>query len=258
MNKRKRRRQRERLFISVLLTICLFIVLSLIVSMAFYIKIKDDDMNDLRQQLEEAKEYQKSLAERNITLDSLASELKNIEIEIFNKKSELDFLNSEIEQKQKEITDRQADEAYLSKYNYALYDTEGKKNDISLDLLKLGETMMVSNGLDPNLLFGIIMVESEGHANVTNSYSGAAGLGQFMPSTGEYICAKYMNMSYDHSTTPYDPESNIQMIANYLSYLYNKYDGSTMNVLKEYCGGDEEFTRGYYNKICNVVGYCIN
>lgn len=146
------------------------------------------------------------------------------------------------------------------KYKYAMYDTGGNRNDLTVDLLTLGDRLMQENNLDPNLLFGIIMVESEGHTDKTNPDSGAAGLGQFMPETGQFVYNKYIdkNKKYYHNTTPYNATCNLKMTALYLKYLYDIYDNSTMDVLKHYCGGDDEFTQEYYYKICNVVGYCIN
>lgn len=151
-------------------------------------------------------------------------------------------------------------EQIIQRYQYAMYDTAGIRNDLSVDLLLLGDQLMTQFGLDPNLLFGIIMVESEGHADKTNVSSNARGLGQFMPDTGRFVYNKYIDKTteYDHDTTPYNAEYNLRMTAYYLNYLYTICNGSTMEVLKVYCGGDDEFAQSYYYRVCNEVGYCIN
>lgn len=146
----------------------------------------------------------------------------------------------------------------ISRYNFVLKDTENEKTDMTNDLILYGYKLMKKKGLDPSLLFGIIMVESEGHKGLKNPDSGAAGLGQFIEDTGVFVYEKLMGKSnYDHSYTPYIPKTNIEMIVVYLDYLYNKYQGSTLDVLKQYCGGDEAFTYNYYLKVANWVGYCI-
>lgn len=147
----------------------------------------------------------------------------------------------------------------LDTYKYCLKDTAGKQNDITVELLDLGERLMKDKGLDPNLLFGIIMVESEGHADATNKYSGAAGLGQFIPSTGKWIYEDKMGGSgYNHAVTPHDPEINIRMMVTYLGILKTKYSNNTLRMLQEYCGGDADYTYRYYTKVCRAVGYCID
>lgn len=146
------------------------------------------------------------------------------------------------------------------KYSYAMYDTAGLRNDLTVELLFLGDQLMTECNLDPNLLFGIIMVESEGHADKYNTVSTAAGLGQFLPDTGKFVYNTYIDntIKYDHNITPYNAECNLKMIVYYLDYLYDIHHGSTMDVIKDYCGGDDNFALSYYNRVCNEVGYCIN
>lgn len=159
-----------------------------------------------------------------------------------------------------------AQETYINinditnRYQYAMYDTIGQRNDLTIDLLIVGDQLMNQFGLNPDLLFGIIMVESEGHADKINPYSGAKGLGQFLPDTGRFIFNTYIDkaMVYDDNTTPFNAEYNLRMTAYYLNYLYINHNNSTMDVIKEYCGGDYEFSLSYYYRVCNVVGYCID
>lgn len=145
-------------------------------------------------------------------------------------------------------------------YDYIALDN-GKRTDVTYDELVLGETLMKENGYDPNLLFGIVMVESRGNADAVNPRSGASGYGQFMKYTGEYVYENLLNKgSYNHFSTPFNGEINIEMMAEYLDYLNTKYKNNTFKSIKEYCGGGNIFTSQYIAKINSVLpdGRSIN
>ena len=215
---------------------------------------RDSQLLELRKEVNDLSDYKDTLSELGYTVDELENKVVELTNEIEKKQSELESINNSITDKQSKLNEISAEVDLIEKYNYALYDTEEKRNDITLDILKFVDTKCIEKNLDPNLVLGIIMVESEGHAGVTNKHSGAAGLGQFIPETGEFIATNYLNLSYDHSTTPYDGDTNVAMIVEYLSYLFDKYNGDTISVIKEYSGGDLNYAYNYYNKVLNAIG----
>lgn len=257
--KRKYEKESKRLKILVIVALLCMIVFVGLISSIFISIVTDTTkhIEGLQETISEYEEKYNELSIANMTLDSVKVQIDQMNNDIKDKQTELETLDEQIQQKQEIFNDVSYKSNIIEKYNYALFDTEGKRNDLNFELIELGHNLMTDYGLDPNLLFGIIMVESEGHANATNKSSGAAGLGQFMSYTGEYVSTNFLKTSYDHSTTPYDPASNIRMMASYLDHLYSKYNGDTMRVLKEYCGGNDTFTRRYYERVCNAVGYCI-
>lgn len=152
-----------------------------------------------------------------------------------------------------------ADEEYIiDKYSYVLYDTMNNRNDMTEELILYGYDLANKLHFNPDLLFGIIKVESEGKVDAVNTITGATGLGQLIDNTGEWICKDIIGIDYDPETTPYDPEANMLIVSTYLNYLYNKYNGSTMDVIKEYSGSTTfDGAYQYYMKVSNACGYCI-
>lgn len=249
----KNKKTRDTKIICTVMVLAMFIAYLISGGLIIHIaNTKDNEMMKLNEKIYDLETYKDTLSEAGCTVDSLRKQIDDLDKQLEDKKSELDSIEKSISEKQTTLDQMSYEVDLINKYNYALYDTEGKRNDITLDMLKYVETECASRGLDPNLVFGIIMVESEGHAGVTNSSSGAAGLGQFMPATGEFIATNYLDLSYDHSITPYDGNTNIAMIIEYLCYLYDKYYGDTISVIKEYCGGDLNYAYNYYNKVLNA------
>lgn len=151
-----------------------------------------------------------------------------------------DKLNKEYKQlaERKELFD---------KYSYAIVDKAGKRTDLSYDEIKTGEELAKKEGLDPNLVFGIIMTESGGNAKATNSASTARGYGQMLKGTGKYV---YENIqghgsgTYNHDMA-FDPTTNISLMCSYLGYL--KGTGkSAYATMKSYRGLEPT---GYINMI---------
>ena len=201
-------------------------------------------------------------------IESLMSEKEQLQSLVEEKDSEIEELKEQQTETEPE-TETEAEtingvktlsyDQVIDQYDYVMYDSTGSRNDMTEDLVYYGYDLATRFGFNPDLLFGIIMVESEGHANAYNSSTGATGLGQIISTTGSYICKTMMNCDYDHSYSPYVPEINMSIIATYLEYLYKKYDGSTMDVIKEYSGsGSYDQAFSYYMRVCNACGYCID
>lgn len=141
------------------------------------------------------------------------------------------------------------------KYNYAVFDKAGRRTDLTYEQLKTGETLMKEKGYDPNLLFGILMVESNGHQNAKNTTSTATGYGQFLKATGKYIyedVLKYGN--YNHSINATNGDTAIVMMAALIDNLYKTYNGNVFKAMKHYSGRSVSSTYAYMNRINSFVG----
>lgn len=162
-------------------------------------------------------------------------------------------------------------EELYDKYKYALY-YEGERTDITFDQLKTGIDIMEKNGIDPNILFSVIMVESKGKANAKNDSSTASGFGQILTSTGKDVYEDYMGKgsgSFDNSILM-DGTKNIEITANYINqlvenngtitealYRYRGKDSNLyLNAVDEYMheGGSsiEEAEKDYKNNVINI------
>lgn len=196
----------------------------------------NDKVINLSSQLESAESavlYQyglnKALHETNNVLDKQIAKLKKN-----NKK-----LNKELDNSISRLST-------YEKYKYVVFNELGKRTDVTYDQLKTGEEMMMKKGYDPDLLFSIVMVESTGRSDAYNKSSGASGYGQFMPATGKFVYEDLLKLgTYDHNTTPKNGDINIKMMARYIEYLYDRYDGDIIRGIKEYCGGNDSYTYRY-------------
>lgn len=259
---KKLKKTKQRLYkVELIFTIIVLVLFVVFIAAGIYIcdraVTRDNTIIKLEKEIDNLNDYIDDLENIGGDVNTLTGERDSLNNEISEKKSELDSINKSIEEKQKLLENVSYDADLVTKYDYVLYDTENKRNDMDLDLIKLAVNECDTMDINPDLVFGIIKVESEGHAGVTNSYSGAAGLGQFMHETGDFIATNYLNIDYDHSSTPYDGSTNIKMMVQYLAYLYDKYNGDTISVIKEYSGGDLQYAYNYYSKVLNAVGHDI-
>ncbi len=97
------------------------------------------------------------------------------------------------------------------------------------------------HGLDPNLLFAVMRVESVYQTEIV-SYAGAIGLAQIMPRTGTLIA---MERGMD-DFTPADllkPEVNLDFAAWYLRSLIDRWDGHLPLAIASYNGGPHNVRR---------------
>lgn len=97
------------------------------------------------------------------------------------------------------------------------------------------------HGLDPNLLFAVMRVESVYQTEIV-SYAGAIGLAQIMPRTGTLIA---MERGMD-DFTPADllkPEVNLDFAAWYLRSLIDRFDGHLPLAIASYNGGPHNVRR---------------
>lgn len=90
-------------------------------------------------------------------------------------------------------------------------------------------------GVDRYLVAAVIHCES-GNRQDAVSPSGAVGLMQIMPPTGEWIANKLELGDYSEGRLV-EPELNIRMGCWYLAYLSDKYGGDRAHVLAAYNAG---------------------
>jgi len=89
--------------------------------------------------------------------------------------------------------------------------------------------------VDPYLVASIIWVESKYDEGAV-SQSGAVGLMQIMPETGEWIASKIDYEIYEGNKL-FIPSDNIKLGCWYVSYLNNRFAGDRTHILAAYNGG---------------------
>lgn len=105
----------------------------------------------------------------------------------------------------------------------------------------LVEEAALRHGLDPNLLFAIMRVESVYQQGII-SYAGAIGLAQIMPRTGRLI-AQARGMTDFDTGDLVDPAVNLDFAAWYLASLIERFDGHLPLAIASYNGGPHNVRR---------------
>lgn len=141
------------------------------------------------------------------------------------------------------------------KYKYAVYDKAGKRTDLTYDQLKTGEELMKEKGYDPDLLFGMLMVESSGNEKAANRTSTARGYAQFLKGTGKYVYEDLCKIgnNYNHNSHAMNGDVAIVMMASYLDHLYKLYNGNIIKVIQHYSGRSLSSTYSYMNRINSYI-----
>ena len=146
-------------------------------------------------------------------------------------------------------------EELYNKYEYVIYDDENKRTDMTYDEIKYAEELMSEKGYDPDLLFGIVMVESSGQRNCKNSESTATGYGQFLQGTGKFVYEDLLKAGIYTHDYAYNGKTNLNMMATYLDYLI-KSKGDLFSAVKQYCGRDVSGTYAYIKRVNTAMnGY---
>jgi soluble lytic murein transglycosylase-like protein len=105
--------------------------------------------------------------------------------------------------------------------------------EIPANLAARIEDIARAEGIDPDLAFGLVRVESEFKENAVSPV-GARGLTQLMPSTARYF---RVNGSNRHDL--FDSETNLRVGFRYLKTLIDKYHGNTRLALLAYNRGPD-------------------
>lgn len=272
MTAMKRNMRRERMTkkaIAMLAYMVLFIVIGLLVIENRDLKNEIAELTTEYEQelIKVSKDYESvidskncEIEERDLKIVSLGRTINNLG-EVIN---EIDDQITEVANINKEYVDelttlRNRSELY-DKYEYAImYD--GERTELTYAEIELGEQLMHEKGIDPNLMFGTIMVESRANPDAVNSKSGATGYGQFLNSTARWVWTDLMGNKNYYSDIRKNGEANIQMMAEYYDYLYS-VNNSTLKVVKCYSGNEtDEGASEYLAKVNNFtkkVGVTLN
>lgn len=205
-----------------------------------YSNLQDKYASNMTEVVNQNNDLKEDIEEQNKTIKNLNSQLK-----------ELSNNNKDI---LKELDVYKEREELYNKYEYAI-EYEGQRTDLTYKEIKYGEEKMKEENLDPDLLFGIIMVESRGTRNAKNNESTATGYGQVLAGTGKYLYEDVMGNgkgTYNHSYA-YDGKTNINMVSTYLGYLCDN-KSSLFGAVKQYCGRDDAGTQSYLNCINSFTG----
>jgi soluble lytic murein transglycosylase len=90
-------------------------------------------------------------------------------------------------------------------------------------------------GVDPNLLFAVMRVESVYYREIV-SFAGAVGLMQIMPHTGMRIARALGNTDFNPREL-LEPSTNIEFAGWYLASLISRFDGRIPLAIAAYNGG---------------------
>jgi soluble lytic murein transglycosylase len=90
-------------------------------------------------------------------------------------------------------------------------------------------------GVDPNLLFAVMRVESVYYREIV-SFAGAVGLMQIMPQTGMRIARALGNTDFNPREL-LEPSTNIEFAGWYLASLISRFDGRIPLAVAAYNGG---------------------
>ena len=137
-----------------------------------------------------------------------------------------------------EVVKYEEREVLFNKYEYAVY-YGGERTDITYDQLETAEDLMTDAGMDPNLLLGIIMVESRGDEDAKNAVSTSTGYGQFIKSTGRYVYEDLLGNgsgTYSHYECANNGDTAIEMMAACLTDLRDRNNGNVNAMIRSYRG----------------------
>ncbi len=86
------------------------------------------------------------------------------------------------------------------------------------------------NNLDPLLVLAVIKTESSFRKTVV-SHKGAIGLMQILPNTAQYVSQMHDHIELTHSEELFEPDTNILIGINYLSYLVDKFENQKYAII---------------------------
>lgn len=136
------------------------------------------------------------------------------------------------------------------KYSYAIVRDNGTRTDITYDNLKTVEQLEEEKGVDADLLLAMVMTESNGKEKAQSAISTAKGYGQFLNGTGKFVYEELLDNSDTYTgNKALDGDTNLQMLAAYLEYLDNYYNGDLYTVLRNYRGEGGKTLQNYIAKI---------
>ena len=99
----------------------------------------------------------------------------------------------------------------------------------TMDFAYLIASESFENGLDPLLVLAVIQTESSFRKSVV-SHKGAIGLMQILPNTANYVSDMH-DIELESPSELFEPDTNIKIGINYLSYLIEKFDNQKYAII---------------------------
>lgn len=126
------------------------------------------------------------------------------------------------------------------KYDYALIDKAGNRTDITYDQLETLQTLIENSSInDEDLILSWIMTESNGKENAQNSTSTAKGYGQLLNGTSKFVYTNLMGETEWSPSVALDGDTNLEMMVNYVDYLYKQNNGDLYATIRSYRGKND-------------------
>lgn len=131
-------------------------------------------------------------------------------------------------------------------YKYALVNSMGNRTGLTYDQLEYGIKLAKKQGINPNVLFAIGMVESGYRATAKSAKSTASGYHQLLHATAVFSYETLLKNGKGtfRNSYVYDPKTNIAMAAAYLGNLRRKTPSlaATLNWYSGTTGGYNWYT----------------
>jgi len=155
-----------------------------------------------------------------------------------------------INQMKKELDDLKNRKELYDKYEYVLFDN-GKRTDMKYSMVAYGEEIMKKENIDPNMLFGLVMVESRGIEKAQNPTSSARGFCQLIDTTAKSLYEKVLNKGpYTHDYA-FNGYINLELGAKLIARNMRRYEGNTYTTIQLYRGVND--VRSYYASVDKFV-----
>ena len=195
-------------------------------------------------------EFRNASSESTIkTLNSNISKLKGVVDELDESNAALVKENEKLD---KLVAKFETRAELFDKYEYAIYNKQGNRTDLTYKQIKTGEELMEDKGIDPDLLFGLVMTESAGTEKAKNSTSTARGYGQLLRGTAKSMYENVLGNgrgTYNHDMA-FDGDTNILLTATYLGYLKNNCNYSLRSTIIGYRG---LYDPAYFNTVDSYI-----
>jgi len=155
-----------------------------------------------------------------------------------------------INQMKKELDDFKNRKELYDKYEYVLFDN-GKRTDMKYSMVAYGEEIMKKENIDPNMLFGLVMVESRGIEKAQNPTSSARGFCQLIDTTAKSLYEKVLNKGPYNHVYAFNGYTNLELGAKLISRNMKEYRGNTYTTIQLYRGVTD--ARSYYASVDKFV-----
>lgn len=225
--------------INFLLTIAVGVLVLILSKQSIQIGLQKAEIKNLKADVVAKADTISDLDEKNTEVVSILTKLAVAANDI---NEELNTLKEKYNTNAERLKELEEREELYDKYDYALF-YDGERTDVTYQRIKNVKEYCKDEGLSDDavgFVMSLVSTESHGDAKAENSESTAAGLGQMLYETAKYIYEEEMgngegSYSYDLAL---NPDTNLQMVTSYVSYLTRQYGDNPIKVLNAYRGED--------------------